>query len=74
IYPNVGNPEDIRHVLAWKPFPGFFAPFRNLAQVVNLGAGIDSLVGRADMPDVPISRLSDPGMVALMRSYVLFAV
>uniref|UniRef100_UPI001952D512 hypothetical protein n=1 Tax=Streptococcus pneumoniae TaxID=1313 RepID=UPI001952D512 len=31
-------------------------------------------VGRADMPDVPISRLSDPGMVALMRSYVLFAV
>lgn len=74
VYPDIGNPEDIRHVLAWKPFPGFFAPFKNLAQVVNLGAGIDSLVGRTDLPDVPISRLSDPGMVALMRSYVLFAV
>lgn len=74
VYPDVGNPDDIRHVLAWKPAPGFFAPFKNIAQVINLGAGIDSLVGRDDLPDVPISRLSDPGMIALMRSYVLFSV
>lgn len=74
VYPEIGNPDDVRHVLAWKPAPGFFEPFRNIAQVINLGAGIDSLVGRDDLPDVPISRLSDPGMIALMRSYVLFAV
>ena len=74
VYPDVGNPDDIRHVLAWKAYPRFFEPFRNLAQVINLGAGIDALAGRSDLPDVPISRLSDPGMVALMRSYVLFAV
>lgn len=74
VYPDVGNPDEIRHVLAWKALPGFFAPFRNIAQVVNLGAGIDALVGRTDLPDVPISRLSDPGMIALMRSYVLFSV
>jgi len=29
---------------------------------------------RGDLPDVPISRLSDDGMVSLMTSYVLFAV
>lgn len=74
VYPEVGNPADVRHVLAWKPAPGFFEPFKNIVQVINLGAGIDSLVGRADLPDVPISRLSDPGMMALMRSYVLFSV
>lgn len=74
VYPEIGNPDDVRHVLAWKPVPGFFEPFRNIAQVINLGAGIDSLVGRDDLPDVPISRLSDPGMIALMRSYVLFSV
>ncbi|MGB3539036.1 MAG: glyoxylate/hydroxypyruvate reductase A [Mesorhizobium sp.] len=74
VYPDIGDPADIRHVLAWKPAPGFFEPFRNIAQVINLGAGIDSLVGRDDLPDVPISRLSDPGMIALMRSYVLFSV
>ncbi|PWJ84525.1 glyoxylate/hydroxypyruvate reductase A [Pseudaminobacter salicylatoxidans] len=74
VYPDVGDPDDIRHVLAWKAYPGFFAPFRNLVQVVNLGAGVDALVGRTDLPDVPISRLSDPGMMALMKSYVLFSV
>ena len=73
-YPETGDPGDIRYVLAWKPPHGFFARFSNLQLVVNLGAGVDSLVGRDDLPDVPISRLSDPGMVALMTSYVLFAV
>ena len=43
---------------------GFFARFPNLKLVVNLGAGVDSLVGRDDLPDVPISRLSDDGMVS----------
>lgn len=74
VYPDVGDPDDIRYALAWRPPPGFFAAFRNIRLVVNLGAGVDSLNGRPDLPDVPISRLSDPGMVALMRSYVVFAV
>jgi glyoxylate/hydroxypyruvate reductase A len=74
VAPDVGDPADVRYVLAWKPPAGFFAPFRNLALVVNLGSGVDALVGRDDLPEVPISRLSDRGMVQLMTSYVLFAV
>lgn len=74
VYPDIGDPAEVRYVLAWKPFPGFFAPFPNLALVTNLGAGIDSLAGRSDLPDVPIARLSDEGMIALMKSYVLFSV
>jgi glyoxylate/hydroxypyruvate reductase A len=74
VAPEIGDPSDVRYVLAWKPPAGFFAPFRNLRLVVNLGSGVDSLVGRDDLPDVPISRLSDAGMVSLMTSYVLFAV
>jgi glyoxylate/hydroxypyruvate reductase A len=74
VAPDVGDPKDVRYVLAWKPPPGFFAAFPNLSLVVNLGAGVDSLVGRNDLPAVPISRLSDAGMVQLMTSYVLFAV
>ena len=35
---------------------------------------MDSLVGRDDLPAVPITRLSDDGMVSLMTSYVLFSV
>ncbi|MBI1201296.1 MAG: glyoxylate/hydroxypyruvate reductase A [Rhodopseudomonas sp.] len=74
IHPDIGDPEAVNYALVWKPPQGFFAGFRNLKLVTNLGAGIDSLVGRDDLPPVPISRLSDPGMVALMASYVLFAV
>jgi glyoxylate/hydroxypyruvate reductase A len=74
VHPDTGDPDEVRYALAWRPPEGFFAPFRNLELVVNLGAGVDSLTGRADLPDVPISRLSDQGMVAMMRSYVIFAV
>jgi glyoxylate/hydroxypyruvate reductase A len=72
--PAAGDPADVRYALVWKPRAGFFAPFPNLALVVNLGAGVDSLVERDDLPDVPMARLSDAGMVELMTSYVLFAV
>ena len=74
VYPEVGDPQDVRYALVWRPEPGFFANFPNIKLVVNLGAGVDSLTNRDDLPDVPISRLSDSGMVALMRSYVLFSV
>ncbi len=68
------DPASVHYALAWKPPRGFFARFPNLKLVTNLGAGVDSLVGRDDLPDVPISRLSDDGMVQLMTSYVLFSV
>jgi len=72
--PEAVAPETVHYALAWKPPAGFFARFPNLKLVTNLGAGVDSLVGRTDLPDVPITRLSDTGMVSLMTSYVLFSV
>lgn len=69
-----GDTSEVNYALVWKPPPGFFAPYPHLKLVTNLGAGVDEIVGRDDLPDVPICRLSDPGMVRLMTSYVLFAV
>jgi glyoxylate/hydroxypyruvate reductase len=74
VHPDIGDPSDICYALVWKPPAGFFAEFPNLKLVTNLGAGIDSLLGRNDLPSVPISRLQDQGMVALMTSYIMFAV
>lgn len=70
----VQDANDVHFALAWKPPHGFFAPYRNLKLLVNLGAGVDSLVGRDDLPDIPIIRLSDPDMARMMAGYVLFAV
>jgi glyoxylate/hydroxypyruvate reductase len=74
IAPDVPDPAAITTAIVWRPPHGFFAPLTGLRLVVNLGAGVDSLLGRDDLPDVPIVRLSDPGMVSLMTSYVLFSV
>ncbi|WP_149535974.1 2-hydroxyacid dehydrogenase [Siccirubricoccus phaeus] len=74
VAPALGDPAEIEAAMVWKPPAGFFAPMRKLKLVVNLGAGVDSLVGRDDLPPVPIARLNDPGMVQLMTSYVVFAV
>ncbi|MET0868236.1 MAG: glyoxylate/hydroxypyruvate reductase A, partial [Pseudorhodoplanes sp.] len=72
--PDAVDPASVHYALAWKPPRGFFARFPNLKLVTNLGAGVDSLIGRDDLPNVPITRLSDDGMVQLMSSYVLFSV
>lgn len=70
----VTDPDRVRYALVWKPPAGFFARFPNLSLVVNLGAGVDRLVARDDLPDVPITRLSDPEMGRMMASFVLFSV
>jgi glyoxylate/hydroxypyruvate reductase A len=72
-FPDMPDPAAVTAAIVWQPPHGFFAPMTNLRLIVNLGAGADSLVGRDDLPDVPVVRLSDPAMVALMTSYVLFA-
>jgi glyoxylate/hydroxypyruvate reductase A len=71
---DIADNTRVRHALVWKPPRGFFATFPNLALVVNLGAGVDALFGRDDLPDVPVTRLSDPKMSRMMAGYVLFAV
>lgn len=70
----VENPADVHYALAWKPPEGFFASMPNLRLIINLGAGVDSLVGRGDLPaGVPITRITDPNMGRMMAGYVLFA-
>jgi glyoxylate/hydroxypyruvate reductase len=71
---DIEDMASVRHALVWKPPRGFFARFPNLGLVVNLGAGVDALLGRDDLPDVPITRLSDPKMSRMMAGFVLFAV
>jgi glyoxylate/hydroxypyruvate reductase A len=70
----VDDPAAIHYALAWKPPTGFFDAMPNLRLIINLGAGVDSLVGRNDLPaGVPITRITDPQMARMMAGYVLFA-
>ncbi|MDB5877814.1 MAG: serA3 [Variovorax sp.] len=72
---DIGDPAEIDYALVWKPPEGFFDRMTKLRLIVNLGAGVDSLVGRGDLPPgVPITRITDPQMARMMAGYVLFAV
>ncbi|QEI08222.1 glyoxylate/hydroxypyruvate reductase A [Pigmentiphaga aceris] len=71
----VERPEDVHYALVWKPPVGFFDAMKNLRLIINLGAGVDSLLHRTDLPaGIPITRLTDPQMARMMAGYVLFAV
>lgn len=70
----IKHPERVRSAMIWAPPDGFFARFENLQLIINLGAGVDQLLERSDLPDVPIVRLSDPAMARMMASYTLFSV
>lgn len=70
----IDRPEDIHYALVWKPPEGFFGPLKNLRLIINLGAGVDSLVHRQDLPaGIPITRITDSQMARMMAGYVLFA-
>jgi glyoxylate/hydroxypyruvate reductase len=70
----VDDPAIVDFALVWKPPAGFFREMTRLKLIVNLGAGVDSLVARDDLPSgVPITRISDPQMARMMAGYVLFA-
>lgn len=69
------DPAEVHYALVWKAPAGFFAQMPNLRLIINLGAGVDALVARNDLPaHVAITRLEDPNMARMMASYVLFAV
>ncbi len=67
--------DRIHHIICWGAPPEFFRPFRQLRAVFALGAGIDRLIGRTDLPEsVAIYRLLDAGMAEQMLEYVLYGV
>ncbi|MHA6688627.1 NAD(P)-dependent oxidoreductase [Mesorhizobium sp. A556] len=71
----VHDATNVKFALVWQAPANFFSRFPNIELVVNLGAGVDSLVSRPDLPaGVSITRLGDQGMAALMASYVVYGV
>jgi len=75
VWPDVGDPNDIEAALVWKPPAGELRKFPQLKLIVNLGAGVDSIVKDTTLPSgVPITRLADPEMGRMMSQFILAAV
>lgn len=75
VWPQVVDHDKVRYVVAWNPPEGFFAHFSRLQAVFALGAGVDRLLARPDLPrHIPVIRLTDAGMAQQMAEYALYGV
>lgn len=75
IWPESGDVSDIDFVVAWKPPDGLFGELPQLKAVSSLGAGVDALTGRHDIPqEIQIGRLAGPRLAANMAAYLVAVV
>mgnify|MGYP005819565087 FL=1 len=71
-WPDVGRVTDIVFALAWKPPEDAFANLPALRAVGSLGAGVDHLVDRPDLPDdILLTRLAGPRLAADLAAYLV---
>ncbi|MBV8392948.1 MAG: glyoxylate/hydroxypyruvate reductase A, partial [Alphaproteobacteria bacterium] len=64
--------DDIEIALAWKPRPGLLRSLKNLRMIVSLGMGVDHLLADDQLPDVPITRIMDAGLIGQMAEWAIF--
>lgn len=71
LWPDTGEPAEVKYALAWGPKPGALKQFPNLELIVSVGAGVDHLLRDPELPHVPVVRYVDPDLTSRMTSYVV---
>lgn len=74
IWPDVGDPEQVRFLAAWVPPDDITQQFPKLKVLFSSGAGVDQFDLHALPADLPVVRMVEPGIVAGMVEYVTHAV
>jgi len=74
IWPDAGDPAQVRFLAAWEPPPDLAERFPNLQVLFSSGAGVDQFDFEALPPDLPVVRMVEPGIVCGMVEYVTHAV
>jgi glyoxylate/hydroxypyruvate reductase A len=75
VWPETGDPDDISYALVWGELAAELPRFANLEIIFSLGAGVEHLLERDDLPaGVPVVRLVDPALCAGMVEFALMRV
>jgi glyoxylate/hydroxypyruvate reductase A len=74
LWPDIGDPAEVRYLAAWVPPENIAANFRNLELVFSIGAGVDQFDVSQLPPHVPLVRMLEPGIAEGMVEYVTMAV
>lgn len=74
IWPEVGDPGDVRYIAAWEPPANLMTEFPNLEVLFCTGAGIDHFDLSAVPEAIPVVRMVETGIVSGMVEYVTLSV
>jgi glyoxylate/hydroxypyruvate reductase A len=74
VWPDIGDPAEVRFLAAWEPPPRIDETFPNLEVLFSVGAGVDQFDFAALPPDLRVVRMVEPGLTACMCEYVSWAV
>jgi glyoxylate/hydroxypyruvate reductase A len=74
LWPDIGDPAEVRYLAVWSPPENIAATFRNLELVFSVGAGVDQFDFSQLPPHVPLIRMLEPGIAEGMVEYVTMAV
>jgi len=74
IWPDIGDPLQVRFLAAWEPPADIRAVFPNLEVLFSSGAGVDQFDLSALPAGLPVVRMIEPGIIAGMVEYVSWAV
>jgi glyoxylate/hydroxypyruvate reductase A len=74
LWPEVGDPADIRYLATWQPPQGIGERFANLEVVFATSAGVDQFDTTALGPSVQVVRMLDPGIVRGIVEYATMTV
>jgi len=74
IWPDIGDPAQVRFLAAWEPPHDMAERFPNLQVLFSSGAGVDQFDFAALPPALPVVRMVEPGIVRGMVEYVTHAV
>jgi len=74
LWPYEGDPASVRYLAAWTPPEDISRRFPNLEILFSVGAGIDQFDMSGLPPELPVVRMTEPGIAAGMVQYVTHAV
>ena len=74
LWPDVGDPAEVRYLAAWVPPENVAATFPNLELVFSIGAGVDQFEISQLPSHIPLIRMLEPGIAESMIEYVTMAV
>jgi glyoxylate/hydroxypyruvate reductase len=74
LWPDIGDPAQVRYLVAWLPPDDIAATFPNLELVFSVGAGVDQFDVTRIPANVPLVRMLEPGIAESLVEYVTMAV